>query len=79
MGPLKKTHNDRKQIEELMRERDIINKNVIKTDEKSKKQVEICYKNAGITKKMILQIDGFKTEATKMARHIYVLEKDKEK
>merc|ERR1719482_2095101 len=32
---------DRKKIEDLLRERDILNKNVIKTDEKTKKQIDL--------------------------------------
>jgi len=63
----------------LIREKEIINKNVIKTDEKTKKHMDIVTRIAGSTKKMEMQIEGFKSEATKMARHIYVLEKDKEK
>merc|ERR1719456_2092972 len=36
----KEVYADRKKIEDLLRERDILNKNVIKTDERTKKQID---------------------------------------
>lgn len=36
---------DTKRVEALLRERDILNKNVIKTDDKTKKVVELVYPN----------------------------------
>merc|ERR1719409_1683406 len=70
---------DRKKIEDLLRERDILNKNVIKADERTKKQIDLVKRQE--TQAMNLQKDiaRWKQDAQEFKKRIYELEKTREK
>lgn len=70
---------DRKKIEDLLRERDILNKNVIKADERTKKQIDLVKRQE--TQAMNLQKDiaRWKQDAQEFKKRIYDLEKQREK
>eukprot|EP00744_Colponema_vietnamica_P002008 GILI01003228.1.p1 GENE.GILI01003228.1~~GILI01003228.1.p1 ORF type:complete len:876 (-),score=300.10 GILI01003228.1:348-2975(-) len=75
----KQAEADRKQIEDLLRERDLLNKNVIKADERSKHQVDLVRIHENTKKNLENEITAYKSEAQKMRKLIYSLEKDREK
>merc|ERR1719478_1050461 len=70
---------DRKKIEDLLRERDILNKNVIKADERTKKQIDLVKRQE--TQAMNLQKDiaRWKQDAQEFKKRIFELEKQREK
>eukprot|EP00927_Polykrikos_kofoidii_P055784 TRINITY_DN49996_c0_g1_i1.p1 TRINITY_DN49996_c0_g1~~TRINITY_DN49996_c0_g1_i1.p1 ORF type:complete len:832 (+),score=270.23 TRINITY_DN49996_c0_g1_i1:138-2633(+) len=70
---------DRKKIEDLLRERDILNKNVIKADERTKKQIDLVKRQE--TQKMNMQKDiaRWKQDNAEFKKRIYELEKQREK
>merc|ERR1712096_293172 len=70
---------DKKSIEELMRNRDNVQKKVISADEENKKQSNSIQMHNNSMLKLKNEINGYKYEGTKCAKHIYQLEKDKEK
>mmetsp|Transcript_128 Transcript_128/g.329 ORF Transcript_128/g.329 Transcript_128/m.329 type:complete len:852 (-) Transcript_128:130-2685(-) len=70
---------DRKKIEDLLRERDILNKSVVKADEQTKKQIDLVKRQE--TQAMNLQKDiaRWKAEAQEFRKRIFELEKQREK
>jgi len=72
-------NNDKKNIEQFMRQRDLIQKNVLKQDDDNKKQGRFIQLHENSMVKLTNEIDGYKLEGSKCAKHIYQLEKDKEK
>merc|ERR1711964_457443 len=68
----KELDSDKKRIEDLLRERDILNKNVIKADERTKRQE---------TQALNLQKDiaRWKQDASEFKKRIFELEKQREK
>merc|ERR1719443_860173 len=75
----KDADSDKKKIEDLLRERDILNKNVIKADERTKKQIDLVKRQE--TQAMNLQKDiaRWKQDAQDFKKRIYELEKTREK
>eukprot|EP00747_Dinoflagellata_sp_TGD_P162860 gnl/TRDRNA2_/TRDRNA2_180945_c0_seq1.p1 gnl/TRDRNA2_/TRDRNA2_180945_c0~~gnl/TRDRNA2_/TRDRNA2_180945_c0_seq1.p1 ORF type:complete len:877 (+),score=320.21 gnl/TRDRNA2_/TRDRNA2_180945_c0_seq1:83-2632(+) len=71
--------SDRKKIEDLLRERDILNKNVIKADERTRKQIDLVKRQE--TQAMNLQKDiaRWKQDAQEFKKRIFELEKQREK
>merc|ERR1719450_2074780 len=71
--------SDKKKIEDLLRERDILNKNVIKADERTKKQIDLVKRQE--TQAMNLQKDivRWKSDAAEFKKRIYELEQQREK
>jgi len=70
---------DRKKIEDLLRERDILNKNVIKTDEKTKKQIDLVKRQETQQHNLLKDIQRWKADAVEMKKRIYELEQQREK
>lgn len=70
---------DRKKIEDLLRERDILNKSVVKADERTKKQIDVVKRQE--TQAMNLQKDiaRWKADAQEFRKRIFELEKQREK
>merc|ERR1712000_473678 len=75
----RENNTDKKSIEELMRDRDNIQKKVIGADDENKKQTNSILMHNNSMLKLKNEINGYKYEGTKCAKHIYQLEKDKEK
>eukprot|EP00742_Colponemidia_sp_Colp-10_P001279 GILJ01001378.1.p1 GENE.GILJ01001378.1~~GILJ01001378.1.p1 ORF type:complete len:869 (-),score=252.53 GILJ01001378.1:154-2760(-) len=75
----KQAEADRKQIEDLLREKDLLNKNVVKADERTKRQVDLVKVHENTKKNLENEIQGYKGESQKMRKMIYQLEKDREK
>merc|ERR1719230_2527194 len=70
---------DRKKIEDLLRERDILNKNVIKADERTKKQIDIVKRQETQAMNLMKDISRWKQDAQDFKKRIYELEKTREK
>lgn len=79
-GSLKRDSDvDRKKIEDLLRERDILNKNVIKADERTKKQIDLVKRQETQAMNMQKDIARWKQDAEDFRRQIKDLEKQREK
>merc|ERR1719221_2363026 len=70
---------DRKKIEDLLRERDILNKNVIKADERTKKQIDLVKRQETLAMNMQKDIGRWKQDAEEFRKRIFELEKQREK
>lgn len=70
---------DRKKIEDLLRERDILNKNVIKADERTKKQIDLVKRQETQAMNMQKDIARWKQDAHEFRKRIRDLEKQREK
>ena len=70
---------DRKKIEDLLRERDILNKNVIKADERTKKQIDLVKRQETQAMNLGKDIARWKLDAQEFKKRIYELEKTREK
>lgn len=70
---------DRKKIEDLLRERDILNKNVIKADERTKKQIDLVKRQETQAMNMQKDIARWKQDAQEFRKRIRDLEKQREK
>merc|ERR1719230_2398397 len=70
---------DRKKIEDLLRERDILNKNVIKADERTKKQIDLVKRQETQAMNMQKDIARWKQDAAEFKKRIIELEKQREK
>lgn len=70
---------DRKKIEDLLRERDILNKSVVKADERTRKQIDFVKRQE--TQAMNLQKDiaRWKSDAQEMRKRIHELERQHKK
>merc|ERR1712194_620969 len=70
---------DRKKIEDLLRERDILNKSVVKADDRTRKQIDFVKRQE--TQAMNLQKDiaRWKADAQEMRKRIHDLERQREK
>merc|ERR1740121_2467558 len=70
---------DRKKIEDLLRERDILNKSVVKADERTKKQIDVVKRQE--TQKMNLEKDiaRWKSDLQDFRKRIGELERQREK
>merc|ERR1711904_82698 len=71
--------SDKKKIEDLLRERDILNKNVIKADERTKKQIDLVKRQETQAMDLGKDIARWKLDAQEFKKRIYELEKTREK
>ena len=69
----------KKKIEAKMRERDLLNKDVVQAEEKEREKGDAIQTLEGELKKLQNKIQGYKAEAQKLQKLIYQLEKDKQK
>jgi len=70
---------NKKRIESKMRERDLLNKDVVLAEEKEREKGDAIQTLEGELKKLQNKIQGYKAEAQKLQKLIYQLEKDKQK
>merc|ERR1719473_162182 len=70
---------DKKRIEDLLRERDILNKNVIKADERTKKQIDLVKRQETQALNLHKDIARWKQDASEFKKRIFELEKQREK
>mmetsp|Transcript_35060 Transcript_35060/g.81393 ORF Transcript_35060/g.81393 Transcript_35060/m.81393 type:complete len:843 (+) Transcript_35060:117-2645(+) len=70
---------DRKKIEDLLRERDILNKTVIKADERTKQQIDLVKRQETQAMNMQKDITRWKQDAQEFRKRIRDLEKQREK
>jgi hypothetical protein len=70
---------ERKKQEELMRERDILNKLKTQAENATQRQMDLVKINENTKKNLEQEIQGYKVEAQKQAKMIYQLEKEREK
>eukprot|EP00164_Ancoracysta_twista_P002083 GFYU01002746.1.p1 GENE.GFYU01002746.1~~GFYU01002746.1.p1 ORF type:complete len:871 (-),score=408.33 GFYU01002746.1:57-2669(-) len=70
---------DKKTIEDLLRERDILNKNLLKAHGATQKQIDLVKVNENTRRNLEQEIQGYKIEAQKQRKMIYQLEKEREK
>jgi len=70
---------DRKKIEDLLRERDILNKNVVKADERTKKQIDLVKRQETQAMNMQKDITRWKQDALDFQKRILELQKQREK
>lgn len=68
-----------KRIEAKMRERDLLNKDVVLAEEKERDKADALQTLDGELKKLQNKIQGYKAEAQKLYKLIHQLEKDKQK
>ena len=70
---------DRKEIDQKMRQRDLLNKDVVTAEEDERKKQSIIMSLENELKKLQNKIQGYKAEAAKLMKLIHQLEKDKQK
>lgn len=70
---------DRKKIEDLLRERDILNKSVVKADERTKHQIDLVKRQETQAMNMQKDIARWKQDAQEFRKRIFVLEQQREK
>mmetsp|Transcript_98233 Transcript_98233/g.283447 ORF Transcript_98233/g.283447 Transcript_98233/m.283447 type:complete len:844 (-) Transcript_98233:99-2630(-) len=70
---------DRKKIEDLLRERDILNKSVVKADERTKKQIDLVKRQETQAMNLQKDITRWKADAHEFRKRIFELEKQREK
>lgn len=70
---------DRKKIEDLLRERDILNKHVIKADESTKKQIDLVKRQETQAMNMQKDINRWKQDAEEFKKRISDIENQREK
>lgn len=75
----KASEAERKKQEELMRERDILNKLKTQAENATQRQMDLVKINENTKKNLEQEIQGYKVEAQKQAKMIYQLEKEREK
>ena len=68
---------DRKEIDQKMRQRDLLNKDVVQAEEEERKKKSIKLSLENEKKKLQNKIEGYKAEALKLQQLIHQLEKDK--
>jgi len=73
------SEHDSKQIIDLLHERDILNKNVIKGDERSKAQVELVMRHKGQANTLGKDLQRWKVELQLKLHRIHELDKQREK
>lgn len=78
---LSKKHleTERKKQEEMMRERDILNKLKTQAENSTQQQMNIIKINENTKRNLEQEIQGYKVEAQKQMKALYQLEKEREK
>ncbi|XP_059175369.1 cilia- and flagella-associated protein 58-like isoform X2 [Physella acuta] len=75
----KKTEADKKSIDDLIRERDILNKNLLKAAGATQKQLHLVKLHDQSKKNLEQEIANYKDEAQKQRKIIYQLEKERDR
>jgi len=75
----KQLETEKKKHEELMRERDILNKLKTQAENSTMKQVNMVKITEGTKKNLEQEIAGYRSEAQRQSKLIYSLEKEREK
>jgi len=75
----KQNEQDKKAIDELIRERDILNKNMLKAAANTKKQLNLVKLHEQSKKNLEQEIQNYKEEAQKQRKIIYQLEKERDR
>jgi len=70
---------EKRELDELLRERDILNKKLIIAAGVTSKQMDQVKVNENTRRNLELEISGYKAEAHKQRKQLYLLEKDGEK
>lgn len=70
---------DKKQIDDLLRERDILNKNLLKAAGATQKQANLVKLHENSRKNLEQEIQAYKDEANKQRKLIYNLEKERDR
>merc|ERR1719379_3045288 len=77
---MKKTAEDQsKQIVDLLHERDILNKNVIKADDRTKKQLDLVKRHEGQANTLVKDVQRWKLELQNKLQRVHELDKQREK
>ncbi|XP_010134614.1 PREDICTED: coiled-coil domain-containing protein 147 [Buceros rhinoceros silvestris] len=74
----KQAEIDKKAIDELMRERDMLNKNLVKATSTTQKQINLVKLHEQSKKNLEEEIKNYKNEAQKQRKIIYQLEKERD-
>ncbi|XP_041369085.1 cilia- and flagella-associated protein 58-like [Gigantopelta aegis] len=75
----KQAENDKKTIDDLIRERDILNKNLLKAASATQKQLHLVKLHEQSKKNLEQEIQNYKEEAQKQRKIIYQLEKERDR
>ena len=75
----KQSEQDKKAIDELVRERDILNKNMLKAAGNTQKQLNLVKLHEQSKKNLEQEIQNYKEEAQKQRKIIYQLEKERDR
>lgn len=75
----KQAETDRKAIDDLVRERDILNKNMLKAASATQKQMNLVKLHEQSKKNLEQEIQNYKEEAQKQRKIIYQLEKERDR
>ena len=75
----KQSEQDKKAIEELVRERDILNKNMLKAAGNTQKQLNLVKLHEQSKRNLEQEIQNYKEEAQKQRKIIYQLEKERDR
>ena len=75
----KQSEADRKSIDELIRERDILNKNLVKAAGNTQKQMNLVKLHEQSKKNLEQEIINYKEEAQKQRKLIHKLEKERDR
>merc|ERR1719171_2181087 len=77
---MKKTAEEQsKQIVDLLHERDILNKNVIKADDRTKKQLDLVKRHEGQANTLLKDVGRWKLELQSKLQRVHELDKQREK
>merc|ERR1719171_47708 len=77
---MKKTAEEQsKQIVDLLHERDILNKNVIKADDRTKKQLDLVKRHEGQANTLVKDVQRWKLELQNKLQRVHELDKQREK
>lgn len=78
-GTKKEMEASKKEIESLIRERDLLNKNMLKAGYETEKQVSLVKMHEQSKKSLEQEIQNYKEEAQKQRKIIYQLEKERDR
>lgn len=75
----KQVDNDNKTIQDIMRDRESLNRNMIRTDDKTKKQADIVKDHEDQTQKLSEDVERIKQDLQEAVKKVYELDKAREK
>merc|ERR1719191_1639145 len=75
----KQAEEHNKQIVDLLHERDILNKNVIKADDRTKKQLDLVKRHEGQANTLVKDVQRWKLELQNKLQRVHELDKQREK